>query len=235
VEKNQYNLCLEVLRRLDKAGVLKNFVLIGSWCLLFYKDYFAEINYSPSIKTRDIDFLVPRPSAIKTKANIFELVKDLGFIVGFKGREGYIVLEHPELEVEFLVPERGKGSDIPTPLPQLGLNAQALRFLELLSRDTIQVEIEDISLPLPHPANFGLHKLIIASRRRQKDKAAKDREAGLKILKALIEKQESTHVKHVIDSLPEKWQGVILKELGDADETDLIKILFAEQRSAGRS
>jgi len=37
VEKNQYELCVEVLRRLDKAGVLKHIILVGSWCMLFYK------------------------------------------------------------------------------------------------------------------------------------------------------------------------------------------------------
>jgi len=65
VEKNQYELCLEVLRRLEKAGVLENAVLIGSWCLPFYEDYFSGVDYAPSIKTRDIDFLIPRPALIK--------------------------------------------------------------------------------------------------------------------------------------------------------------------------
>jgi len=225
VEKNQYELCLEVLRRLEKAGVLENAVLIGSWCLPFYEDYFSGVDYAPSIKTRDIDFLIPQPALIKSKTNVSELMKDLGFIVGFKGREGYIVLEHPELEVEFLVPEKGRSFNKPVPLPQLGLNAQALRFLELLAQDTIQVKAKDITLTLPHPANFALHKLIVASRRRQKDKAAKDREAGLKVLKALIEKREIVRVKGVFSSLPVKWQAMIVKELKGAEETDLIQIL----------
>jgi len=30
VEKSQYDLCVEVLRRLDIAGILKDMVLIGS-------------------------------------------------------------------------------------------------------------------------------------------------------------------------------------------------------------
>lgn len=225
MEKNQYELCLEVLRRLEKAGVLENAVLIGSWCLPFYEDYFSGVDYAPSIKTRDIDFLIPQPALIKSKTNVSELMKDLGFIVGFKGREGYIVLEHPELEVEFLVPEKGRSFNKPVPLPQLGLNAQALRFLELLAQDTIQVKAKDITLTLPHPANFALHKLIVASRRRQKDKAAKDREAGLKVLKALIEKREIVRVKGVFSSLPVKWQAMIVKELKGAEETDLIQIL----------
>ena len=135
MEKNQYKLCVEVLRRLENVGVLKNMILIGSWCMPFYKEYFSGVEYLPSIKTRDIDFLIPHPAAIKLKADLTETMKDLGFIRGFRGREGYMILEHPDLAIEFLVPEKGKGTDKPVRLPLLGLNAQALRFLELLARD----------------------------------------------------------------------------------------------------
>lgn len=79
MEKNQYNLCIEVLKRLEKAGILKDVILIGSWCIPFYKDYFGSVKYSATIKTRDIDFLVPTPSRTKTKADIPKLLKDLGF------------------------------------------------------------------------------------------------------------------------------------------------------------
>ena len=40
--KSQYELCVEVLKRLDNAGVLKDVVLVGSWCTLFYKDFFGR-------------------------------------------------------------------------------------------------------------------------------------------------------------------------------------------------
>ena len=42
MEKNQYELCLEVLRRLNRAGVLNDIMLIGSWCLPFYREYFFD-------------------------------------------------------------------------------------------------------------------------------------------------------------------------------------------------
>ena len=54
MEKNQYKLCIEVLRRLNEIVVLANIIVIGSWCIPFYKEYFATTKYSPSIKTRDI-------------------------------------------------------------------------------------------------------------------------------------------------------------------------------------
>ncbi|MCX5657253.1 MAG: GSU2403 family nucleotidyltransferase fold protein, partial [Candidatus Omnitrophica bacterium] len=82
MEKNQYKLCLEVLRRFNKAGILDGLILIGSWCLYFYKDYFGNILYIDiaTIKTRDIDFLVPIPSRIKKEVDIPKLLEDLGFV-----------------------------------------------------------------------------------------------------------------------------------------------------------
>ena len=94
MEKSQYKLCVEVLHRLDDTGVLKHTVLIGSWCTLFYEKYFTGVKYSASLKTRDIDFLISRPLAIRRTVDVPELLRDLGFVTGFTGSQGYIRLEH---------------------------------------------------------------------------------------------------------------------------------------------
>jgi len=62
-----YGLCLKVLKRLQKSGVLSQIIIIGSWCQYFYKDYFVNVEYTSSIRTRDIDFLVPVPPKFKNK------------------------------------------------------------------------------------------------------------------------------------------------------------------------
>ena len=117
MEKNQYELCLEVLRRFNRAGVLRDIMLIGSWCMPFYRDYFSSVTYSSVIRTRDIDFLIPDPRKIHGQTDIPELLKDLGFIVRFSGSKGYIKLEHPDLLIEFLSPEKGRGMDGPVKIP----------------------------------------------------------------------------------------------------------------------
>ena len=67
MEKKQSELCLEILGRFHKAGILDNLILIGSWCVYFYKDYFSDVPYvdQTTIKTRDIDFLIDFPAKIK--------------------------------------------------------------------------------------------------------------------------------------------------------------------------
>lgn len=225
MEKNQYDLCLEVLRRLDRSGILNKIILIGSWCLPFYGQYFRGIKYQPAIKTRDLDFLFTKPLTNNIKADIPALLKDLGFIIGFKGSKGYIVLQHPDLIVEFLVVEKGKGSDNPVPLPGLGINATALRYLGFLTMNTIKVEVDNFTVILPHPANFALHKLIVAQRRRNPEKKEKDMDAALNVIHALIAKGEKVELQRSFNSVPHKWQDAIIKSLKKENENDMVELL----------
>jgi len=213
VEKRKYDLCLEVLRRLNKCGILKHCILVGSWCLPFYKEYFKSKSYLVSITTRDIDIMIPVPKKITIKTDVVELLKDLGFIIDFSGSKGYIRLVHPDLVVEFLVPEMGRGSEKPYPLPQLGLNAQPLRFMDLLAEKTIKVKVDGIVIQLPDPAIFALHKFIIAPRRTDSYKEIKDQEAGLRVYNALISAGKGDKLKYVFEKLPMKWQTKIRKQL----------------------
>jgi len=225
VEKSQYDLCVEVLHRLDKAGILKDIVIVGSWCTFFYKNYFAGQKYMASLTTRGMDLLIPQPRAIKAKVDVAELLKDLGFIVGFTGSQGYIRLEHPQLIVEFLVPERGRGSNRPYSLSQLGLNAQSLRLLEFLSKDTIKSKVGSITVTLPHPANFALHKLLVMGRRPEAEKKAKDKDAATKILCALIDSEQSSTIKNVFQAMPKRLQGIVQKQLTDITEKKILEVL----------
>ncbi|MEW6170202.1 MAG: GSU2403 family nucleotidyltransferase fold protein [Candidatus Omnitrophota bacterium] len=227
MEKKQSDLCLEILRRFNKTGILDDFILVGSWCVYFYKDYFSDVTYidQATIKTRDIDFLIDNPARIKQEVNIPALLKDLGFITILRGAKGYVKLDHPDLVLEFLVPEKGKGTNRPVPLSKLGMNAVALRFLNFLSINTIKVKVEDFYLTLPHPINFALHKLIIFQRRLKEEKALKDRNTAIEILKILINKGESKAIKRIFDSIPEKWQSKVIRGLSKSEDKDILLVL----------
>ncbi len=227
MEKNQYELCLEVLRRLNRAGVLRDIMLIGSWCLPFYREYFSGVAYPSAIRTRDIDFLIPDPKKIRGQTDIPELLKDLGFIVNYSGSKGYIKLEHPDLLIEFLSPEKGRGMDGPVKIPRLGVNAIALRYLNFLIEGTINVDVEGFTICLPHPVNFALHKLIIFQRRVKKDKVDKDREAAVMLLRALIKKGDARIIRSVFGSIPLRWQKSVLNGLQNVEDKDILSVLEA--------
>ena len=225
MEKNQYKLCLEVLRRLSKTGVLKDVILVGSWCLPFYRDYFASIRYSPSIMTRDVDFLVISPKDIRVQVDIPMLLKDIGFVIRHQGAKGYIKLEHPDLMIEFLSPEKGRGTDEPVNIPKLGVNAQALRYLNFLVSDIITVNVEGCALRLPHPVYFALHKLIVSQRRPKKEKADKDKEAAVMLLRALIKKGDAGLIKSIFDATLPAWRKTIINGLQNLEDKDIVKVL----------
>ncbi len=225
MEKAQKDLCIEILHRLDKTGILKHIILVGSWCTFFYKDFFAGRKYMVSLTTRDIDLLIPEPRYIHAKVNIAELLKDLGFVIGFTGSEGYIRLEHPELIIEFLVPERGRATNKPYPLPQLGLNAQALRFLDFLNQNTIQCSLDSMKITLPHPANFALHKLLVMGRRPKAEKKAKDKDAAIRILNALIDSEQIDSIKKAFEAMPKRWQNIVRKQLTEITDKNVLAIL----------
>lgn len=130
--------------------------------------------------------------------------------------------------IEFLTPEKGKATNGPIPLPELGINLVALRFLNLLTANIIKLEVDNIEISLPHPANYALHKLIVSQRRQGNKnwKSKKDIDAATEILKALENKGETKTIKTVFLSLPQKWQNKILSVVENLIEKDqIIKIL----------
>jgi len=197
-------------------------MLIGSWCVPFYKEYLKTQKIDFVLKTRDVDFLIPSASRIKEDVNVAELLEDLGFIVERSYPGGYIRLTHTDLMVEFLIPEQGKGTNKPVPIPKLSLNAQALRYLNLLTEKTIEVLHKGIMVRLPEPIRFSLHKLIVAQERESEDKAEKDREAGVVVLKVLIGMGKDKEIKEIFDSLPPKWRKKILLSCKEANEEGLL-------------
>ena len=225
--KKQSDLYRDVLRRLDTEGVLSHVLLIGSWCGQLYRNYFKTDQYTPTIRTRDIDFLVPLPPQFDKKVDLQEIFQTLGFNIVFKGRGGYITFEHPDLIIEFLVPERGRGSEEPYPLPNLGINAQPLRFLDLLAQNTIRIPLDDITVIVPHPANFAIHKLIISTRRTKAEKRDKDRALAVEILKTLVAVDEAHSITQLLQSLPKKWQKLARQTLSEIPHPDTVASLFA--------
>ena len=110
-------------------------------------------------------------------------------------------------------------------IPRLGINAIALRYLNFLVDDAIKVDVEDFAVCLPHPVNFALHKLIIFQRRFKKDKADKDREAAVMLLRALIRKGDTRHIKSIFDSVPLRWRKSVLKGLQKTEDKDILNVL----------
>jgi len=213
MQSKQYDLCQDVLRRLDEAGVLRGLVLIGSWCLVLYREYFRGVGDPGAVRTRDMDFLVPSPSVFAHKVNVPALLKELGFVSGFRGEEGAMVLQHPELLVEFLVPERGRGGAGVRDVPKLGVNAQAMRFMDVPLMKTVRLRFGDVMVNAPHPAVFVLHKLLVVPRRQKAEKKEKDFASALAVLVLLDKKGEMAILHELLERFPAPWRKSVARTL----------------------
>jgi hypothetical protein len=225
VQNKQYELSLNVFRKLEAAGVLQHLVLVGSWCLIPYRDYFRDVGTVPAVRTRDMDFLVPSVTAIRKTVDVPELLKELGFISGFRGSQGVMMLEHPELMIEFLVPERGRGSKGLQDLPKLKVNAQALRFMGIALMATVRLHFGNTLVVVPHPAAFALHKLLVAPRRRNEEKKRKDLDSAALVLDLLNKKQEMPCVRDLLAKFPPAWKKRILATMRREHFAALLKLL----------
>jgi hypothetical protein len=105
------------------------------------------------------------------------------------------------------------------------LNAQALRFLDFLAQHTIQAKLDDITVTLPHPASFALHKLLVVGKRRTPERQAKDKEAAMKILRALADKGEEDLLKSTFNAMPAKWRARVKKQLTDPLDGMILDVL----------
>ena len=129
----QYEVIDSVLRELNKEGLLEHFIIIGSWCIHFYRAHFGKTFAVSPLKTLDMDMNVSFLSRIKKNVDIPELLKPLGFDIQFYN-DGSICLLHPAIKIEFLVPEKGRCADGPLKLSGFNITAQPLRFLNFLEK-----------------------------------------------------------------------------------------------------
>lgn len=209
------NLFLNTLNALYEAGVLGDIILIGSWCHYFYRVYFSNAQEIPLLRTLDIDFLIPNPSNIRKDVNIPEILGNLDFVSSHDYLTGYTKYVHPELELEFLIPELGRGQgNKPYEIPKLHINAQGLRFLNLLQSYTIKIEYENMNVIVPEPSAYVLHKFIIQERRVNKEKQKRDLLSAKEIGEFLLQNQtQQKKMTEIFNSLPAKWQKLVLKVL----------------------
>lgn len=210
---NKDDLFISVLKELDKNGVLQELILIGSWCHIFYREYFDGTPQIPLIRTLDIDLLIPNPFESKNRSNVSQILENLDFISVRDYPSGRIKYVHPDLELEFLTPELGRGKgNKPYEFPGLHTNAQGLRFLNLLQSHTITVKLNDLRVNVPEPAAYVLHKFIICNRRTNPDKAIRDIRSAREIGEFLIQNiNQRRKLISIFNSLPTSWRKTILK------------------------
>lgn len=209
--EERYKIFDETLAALHKAGALSELVLIGSWCQHIYKYAFDDPAEIPALITSDIDFLIPHSPRIAKDVNVPDVLSGLGFEMVFSPVEHYAKYIRRELEVEFLVPEIGRGFSRPRVVKELHVNAQGLRYLSMLQEHSETIIYNGIPVTLVRPETFVLHKFLISGRRRKAEKREKDLASAVQLGEYLAQSgHRVSAMKKVLDSIHPKWKSDIL-------------------------
>ena len=126
--------------------------------------------------------------------------------------------------VEFLTP--AFGAEGLRALPALGVQAQALHYLNFLLADPVPAAIpyrSGVLVQVPRPERFAIHKLIVADRRRADDrmKSAKDRAQAAFLIAVLARDRPDDLAEAHEDALSRgpRWRDRITASLSRMPDT----------------
>jgi hypothetical protein len=211
----------DVIQALANAGLFRlRGILVGTVAFQCYSAYLGIRLPSAAILTGDAglaqDFAISAEVA-DSLPPILDLLNELDptfravpHISGsarshaFRNQTGY--------RVEFLTTNRGaeEYSDIPANMPALGgASAEPLRFMDFLIRDPVRSILlhgAGISVVIPDPCRYAVHKLIIAGRRQNDAGGQAKRDKDLRQAGMLFDALPVTgHGPSLADALEEAW------------------------------
>jgi hypothetical protein len=202
------NLFEQLLSDFDKNGLLSHLILIGSWCLIFYREYFKDAAEIPVLSTMDIDFLVPQPLRLQGEVDVKSILTKHGFDEEFSVLGGFSKFVHPELEVEFLIAEKGRGHSTAYPIKALNITAQGLRYMSFIQDNATLMSYKGLKAKVPKPGVFVLLKYLISKKRKDEAKRLKDLATATELGEFLLtdEKERAELKASFVSSMPGNWQ-----------------------------
>lgn len=204
----KFNLLLNVLRGLQKADILQHFVLVGSWCLNFYRYLYDNPVEIPATRTLDADILIPKRLPTSAQGSIITIMEANDFAVEFDYFSGLHRFTHPELKIEFLTDPGAKPEEGIYKFKQFGITAQELRYMSIPLSYRLPITYEDLSFSIPESEAFTLHKLIVCCLRKNPEKAVKDTETARGML--MFFQDKPLHIKRIneiYESFPKGWKS----------------------------
>lgn len=207
----------KVLRRLSEYGFFRaGGVLVGTHAFIACGNMLG-VRWGDVSQTQDIDFAHAGKSIalalgssleVQTHETIASLDMGLLPIGGLAGKGGasYLNPREPDFRLDFLTTLH-RGGEEPYEHPLLHVTLQPLKFMEFSLEQVQQAAIlaagGAVVVNIPHPAQFALHKLIVAGERvgAFQAKANKDlRQAGA--LLEVLKEQRAWEVE-------EAWQDLL--------------------------
>jgi len=208
VEK--FELLYSVLSSLHNAGVLKDCILIGSWCQDFYRHIFGNPFQIPAATTTDADLLIPKRLKFNKAVNITEIMEKNGFKKEIDYMSQLVKFIHEDFKFEFLTEAGAKSEENVFRFKNFNLSAQELHFMNIPLSYNFIIKFRDISIRIPEPEAFALHKLIVSQRRKNPVKKEKDIATARGLFEYFTTKKEHIiRLKQIYSEFPKGWQNKI--------------------------
>lgn len=186
------------LRVLDGERCLGDVMVIGSWAEFLYRETGVLDGFDPNLKTMDIDFFVRNLRKPQPPVNVLAAARRAGYVPDADYLDGVTkIYSDSGLEIEFLIGKMGAGRE-PSLRTNIGVTAQALRHLDILSGNPLEVEWRGLAVIVPLPEAYAVHKMAINGERGAK--AEKDAAA----IAGLWPYLDSARLATVLDGLSRK-------------------------------
>lgn len=218
---------------LKTLRILKDYLSVivigGGWApFIYYRYLLGDKEYEP-IRTHDIDFMVQAQIPVIGSKTVDQLLVEAGFEAIFKSRNIPALIHYEgnidglDIEIEFLTDQTGSRPDLVLEV-QKGLHAEALRFISIVVENVIKVTVEDtvftgeptaLKVKVPTPSAYIFHKGLVFTRRKDREKRAKDLYYIFDIITGC--RQIKQDIIDGFEDLSQKypaWFGTFIKNLG---------------------
>lgn len=202
----------DILKELDRIGILRNLVLIGGWCHRLYRKYYDYPVELTALTTFDLDFAIGDPDKIQIEISIKQELENIGFVEDYYGSSGINKYLREDMEIEFLTGRISTQRTEKRYVKQLKTNTQSLRYLNILTDNTIDFDFYGIKVIIPVPAAFIYNKILVLDRRKSIDKRDKDLQMIIGLLHFLLGRPDLlTHYNTIFEGFSKPVRNKIVK------------------------
>ena len=214
-----------ILKDFDDNGILQDFILIGSWVLRVYSEHFNDPQV-PIVATQDLDLLVTNPPKVSRVVNVAEILIKYDLEEASNPWDNFSKFVSPDFEVEFLIPEKGRGETKGKSIKGLGITATPLRYMNFIQDHAETMIYKGFSVRVPNPAVFVLMKYLLIIKRKKKDlaKIAKDISTAKDLEFFLLDNGRKDDFIFYFMDMSKGWRKDLLPIL-EANESELFGIL----------
>ena len=207
MDNMNYQSFWKFIKLLHDNDLLQHVELIGSWCEYLYAQSGALKGFNANIRTLDIDFLVKNMRRPAKKVSLSAIASQSGYTIDKDVLTGTTKIYTPDLmEIEFLIEQKGAAKEQVLDT-NIGVSAQALHHVSILKTYSMQIDLFGMSITVPTPEAYAIHKIIINGQRGNKT------EKDLRAIENILPYLDAEQMGVIIASLTKREKKIVEKYL----------------------